>query len=295
MTRRSFGIPPTVSLIIASALWAVATVISKALLATVSPIAVLVLQLAPSVAALWLLIFALGGPTLSRNRLLPLAALGWLNPGLSYTLGMFGLAHTTASVTTLLWAAEPALIVAAAWLVLRETITPRLLALMAVAGGGVLLVGGLSGTADTSGSASGPALVLAGVLCCAFYTVFSRKIADDIDPLSTVAVQQSVALVWATALWQGWSGVTAVDPTALTGGTLAIAAISGLMYYAAAFWFYLTALRQLPASTAGMFLNLIPVFGIATAFLTLGERLTLGQWIGAAAICLSISALITTR
>ena len=111
MTRRSFGIPPTISLIIASALWAVATVMSKALLATVSPIAVLVLQLAPSVAALWLLIFALGGPTLSRRRLLPLAALGWLNPGLSYTFGMFGLAQTTASVTTLLWAAEPALIV----------------------------------------------------------------------------------------------------------------------------------------------------------------------------------------
>jgi drug/metabolite transporter (DMT)-like permease len=68
--------------------------------------------------------------------------------------------------------------------------------------------------------------------------------------------------------------------------------VSGLMYYAAAFWFYLTGLRSVPATVAGGFLNLIPVFGITTAYVFLGERLSLTQWAGATTILLSVVALL---
>jgi hypothetical protein len=44
------------------------------------------------------------------------------------------------------------------------------------------------------------------------------------------------------------------------------------MYYAAAFWFYLRGLSCVRASVAGGFINLIPVFGIATAY---GQHLNL--------------------
>jgi drug/metabolite transporter (DMT)-like permease len=49
MARYSGGIMQAVSLISASALWAVVTVISKKLLTSVPPVTLLVLQLAPSV------------------------------------------------------------------------------------------------------------------------------------------------------------------------------------------------------------------------------------------------------
>jgi drug/metabolite transporter (DMT)-like permease len=62
-----------------------------------------------------------------------------LNPGLAYTLSMLGLTRTTASVATLLWAAEPVLIVALARLLLREPVTRRLITLtLAAACGGTL-------------------------------------------------------------------------------------------------------------------------------------------------------------
>jgi drug/metabolite transporter (DMT)-like permease len=67
------------------------------------------------------------------------------------------------------------------------------------------------------------------------------------------------------------------------------------MYYVAAFWCYLRALRAVPAATAGMFLNLIPVFGVAAAYLFLGERLSAVQWAGAAAIVLAVWTLLATR
>lgn len=295
MARHELGIPPAVSLTLACALWGIATVISKALLASVAPITFLVIQLAPSACALWLLALARGMRPLTWHGLFPLAMLGFLNPGLSYTLSMLGLTKTTASVATLLWAAEPALIVAAAWCLLREAITARFLAATAAAACGVLLVSGIAGNGGLAGgSAYGAALIMGGVVCCALYTVLSRRIASSIDPLPAVAIQQTVGLIWAISIWplqpQGDAveSVLALSRLDLVGG-----ASSGLMYYAAAFWFYLSALRSVPATKASIFLNLTPVFGVGGAFIFLGERLTESQWIGAVITLLSVFALLT--
>ncbi len=295
MARNFLGISPSVSLVLATAFWGVATVISKELLATVPPITVLVLQLTPSVLVLWLIVLAKGMEPVRWRAVLPLAMIGLLNPGFSYTLSMLGLTKTTASVATLLWAAEPALIVIMAWLMLREAITIRLVAFTATAACGVLLVSGLLSTGvPVTGSGYGAVLILGGVLCCALYTVVSRSIAVTFDPLLTVALQQTVGLVWAVAIWPlelkgaGVDRLLLLSPGEVLGG-----AISGLMYYAAAFWLYLNGLRSVPASTAGIFINLTPVFGVATAYVFLGERLAQIQWVGAVIILVSVVVLLT--
>jgi len=286
MARQSPGLAPGLSLVLACLCWAVATVVSRHFLVSVPPIAFFVVQLVPSAVALWLLVLARGLSRLSWRGVGPLLLIGLINPGLSYSLSMLGLARTTASVATLLWAAEPALILVMAWLLLKEAITLRLLLMTAAAIGGVVLVTGLAeGSGSLTGSLAGAALILAGVLCCALYTVLSRRIAADIDPLFTVALQQTAGLGFALAIWPiefiGGAGDfrALLTPTILAGG-----AVAGLLYYAAAFWFYLRALAAVPASTAGLFLNLTPVFGVAIAHLFLGERLTAVQWLGAAAI-----------
>jgi drug/metabolite transporter (DMT)-like permease len=294
MARHSFAIPPTASLILASAFWGVATVISKELLTTVPPITFLIIQLVPSVSALWIIVFVNGMPVAQWRTMLPLALIGWLNPGLSYTFSMLGLTRTTASVTALLWAAEPVLIAGMAWLILREALTGRFLAVTATAVCGVLLVSGVVANDDPlAADGYGTALILAGVLCCALYTVLSRRMASAAEPLPTVAVQQTVGLIW----------VAAISPLELGSGaiehvlTLSLrdflgGAMSGLMYYAAAFYFYLKGLRCVRANVAGASLNLVPLFAIATAYVFLGERLTQSQWVGAAAILLSVVALL---
>ena len=208
---------------------------------------------------------------------------------------MLGLARTTASVATLLWAAEPALIMFGAWVLLREKVTLRLLSGIAAAGFGVLLVSG-AGTGITvmGESTYGSMLILGGVLCCALYTVISRKIVETIEPLSTVALQQTIGLIWAFSIWylvqqqSVFQTLAALRSAELLGG-----AISGLMYYAAAFWLYLNALRSVPATTASIFLNLTPLFAVATAYVFFGERLSLVQWIGGGTILLSVLGLIS--
>ena len=66
MARHTGGIPPTVSLTLSAALWGIATVISKDLLASVPPITFLLIQLVPSVCALWVLVLATGDREVAR-------------------------------------------------------------------------------------------------------------------------------------------------------------------------------------------------------------------------------------
>ena len=55
---------------------------------------------------------------------------------------------------------------------------------------------------------------------------------------------------------------------------------SGVMQYALAFLIYLIALQNIPVSHAAFYVALIPVFGIASAVVMIGEQPSLTQWIG---------------
>lgn len=236
---------------------------------------------------------------LSRVRLpraalrAPIATLGLLNPGVAYTLSLMGLSRVSASVTTLLWASEPLMILLLAAALLRELVTWRLFSLMAVGAVGVVLVADLAhGFGSASAEPIGVLLLLAAVLCCALYTVASRGLSESADPLSIVTIQQTAGLGWTAALlsagtdFGGWSDLARISPP-----QIATAALSGLLYYAAAYWLYLIALQFVPAAVAGTYFNAIPVFGVGLAMVFLGDTLSAIQWAGVAAIMLSLIGL----
>jgi drug/metabolite transporter (DMT)-like permease len=81
-----------------------------------------------------------------------------------------------------------------------------------------------------------------------------------------------------------WSGVSTAALVSAVG--------SGLLYYAAAYWFYLSALRRVPASLAATSFYLIPVFGVGASIGLLGERLGVGQWVGVAIVMVAILSII---
>ncbi len=254
---------PFIALILAAACWGSATVITKHVLTDIPPLTLLALQLTVSVSFLWAIVLVQRLRLPRRGEILRLGGIGLLNPGLAYTFGLLGLTHTTASMSALLWAAEPILILGPAWLILRERLTRTLLACSLLAITGVVLVAGLDVRAEQTSLLLGNGLILLGVACCAFYTVLTRQQATDLDPLLIVALQQSVALVWALAIWPiEWVRGNGVELTSISAANWGWAALSGVLYYALAFWCYIIGLKQLPASLAGLFLNLIPIFGV---------------------------------
>jgi probable blue pigment (indigoidine) exporter len=281
---------PVLALILAAASWGFGTVISKRAVDEVPALTLLVIQLSASLVAIALFM---------RLRRLPLRSgtsphlrrLGLLNPGLAYALSLLGLVQITASLSVLLWAAEPLLILLLASLFLRERLGPTVVVLFLVATAGMTLV--LYGP-GTGGELLGVALTLAGVACCAVYTVASRRwLAESDATASVVAGQQAYALAFALVLASGAALLGgAIWATGLSAAGLVSAVVSGVLYYGVAYGFYLTALRQMPASSASASFYLIPVFGVAGGVLALGEHLSPAQWIGGAIVLVAVAAIL---
>jgi drug/metabolite transporter (DMT)-like permease len=270
---------------LAAACWGLGTVMSKGVLDYLPPLLLLVVQLVGSLLFLWTAVFSRRTQQIIDRRAWRLGLTGLLNPGLAYTFGLLGLALTTASMSTLLWAAEPALILLLAWLLLRERLTRPLLLLSAVALAGAVMVVG----AGSGGVLLGNLLVITAVLCCAIYTVWTRHLIAGVEPLVLVTLQQTVSLAWALLIWpvELWSMDWVVILT-VPAMVWVLALTSGIVYYGLAFWFYITGLKETPASLASLFLNLIPIFGVSGAMLFLGERLGPVQWLGAVVIITAV-------
>ena len=120
--------------------------------------------------------------------------------------------------------------------------------------------------------------------------MLTRKFIPDAPETGQVAFsQQAYALGLALVLVVGVVvlGGSPV-PTALTPLGLASAVGSGSLYYAGAYWFYLGALRHVPASLAAVSFYMIPIAGLAASAIFLGERLAPHQWLGAVVVVGSI-------
>jgi drug/metabolite transporter (DMT)-like permease len=279
------------ALILAAACWGLGTVISKAALDELSPITLLTVQLAASIVVLAVVMRARGLPLRSEAPPL-LGRLGILNPGIAYALGLLGLMTISASVSVLLWALEPIVILLLAAAFLRERITPTLLVASAAAIAGVALV--VYEPASIAGQALGVGLTLAGVACCAVYTVVTRRFIPDASETSQVVLTQQAYGLGAALVGLVFVILAGADPlpSSLSPIGLASAVASGALYFAGAYWLYLGALRRVTASAAAASFYLIPIVGVAAAALLLGERLAPIQWLGAAVVLLSVIAIL---
>lgn len=275
------------ALILAAASWGIGTVVSKRATTEIPPLTLLLIQLAASLVVLGLFMRWRRLPFRDRSSSPVLGRLGLLNPGLAYALSLLGLVHITASLSVLLWALEPVLILFLAGWVLRERVTLLLVALSLVAVTGMLLV---IGRPDGSGSLLGILLTVAGVACCAIYTVGTRRWLGVADSTSQVLVaQQAHALALACLLvGVAWLVGGAALPAAVSRAGWVSAVASGVLYYGVAYWLYLTGLRHVPASVAAVSFYLIPVFGVAAGFILLGERLGPTQWLGVGIVFVAI-------
>jgi probable blue pigment (indigoidine) exporter len=282
----SFG--DSARLIAASAAWGLGTVLSKSALVHFEPVDLLIVQLGASVVAVTFLI------AFTRNRpsrppaLLAVAGLGVLNPGLAYLLGLMGLSMTSASLATLIWALEPALIVVAARLILGERATGKIIAVALAGFAGVALVA----IGPLSGSLPGSVLILAGVACCALYAVLTRRIVSSGSVLFAVFCQHATAL-GVVLIFATMSGYRPMDALARApGAAIGSAVVSGVLYYGVAFFLFVGALRRVSAAVAGLFINLVPLFGIMTAYFLLNERLSPLDWLGAATVLGAMTILL---
>ncbi len=286
-----FHWPKGVHLIVLSAaIYGLGIVLSKGAMERIPPLTFLTVQTASSVGLFWGIVRRKKITVLLNRKTLRLALAGLLEPGLSYLLGMVGLMLTTASQTSILSSLEPLTTIGLSWMLLRERVSQGMLGLGGVACLGLMFVvlpgdqGSAMGEVATGlGNWFGNGLTLLGVLSASLYAIVTgRAVTQQMPPAAIAALQQSTALVLfviltAIAWTNGWETLHWNWDTAMG---LAIAVISGALGYGLAFLLYLSAAQYQSASRLSIYLTLIPVFGILSAYLLLGERIVPMQGLG---------------
>jgi drug/metabolite transporter (DMT)-like permease len=278
--------------IAAAGMWGLTGVVSKYLLGATAPMIVVLIQLGSSMLVSWVAVTIRFEDLEIDGDFLLASTLGVLHPGLSTTLGIVGLVHLDASISSVIWALEAAMTMVLASLVLSEKLRVIQIVLAIASVGGVLFTT-MNGdqTRGLSESLFGAFLVLIAVASCALYAVFSRQISRDstMEPLLFVAGQQTIGMLVSLALFPfHWSAARLGDLHALSIDIWLLCALSGILAFLVAMGLFLAALRHLRAGFASSFLILTPAFGLASAFLLLGEALTGWQWIGVLIILLSV-------
>ncbi|GLU35219.1 DMT family transporter [Trinickia caryophylli] len=205
-----------------------------------------------------------------------MGALGYVGQSLSYFIA---LQHAQASLVALLLYLYPAFVTLLAAVWLHEPLTRvKCAALVLCLAGSALMVGG------GQGEPLGIALGLAAAVIYSLYIVLGTRITRGVDPLATTAVVcLAAALVFlALSLARTAAGTPPQWPATLAGW-LAVAAIA-LVSTVVAMLAFFAGLARLGAARTSMLSTLEPVVTVLLAWLLLGERFGLLQWLGGAAV-----------
>jgi drug/metabolite transporter (DMT)-like permease len=201
---------------------------------------------------------------------------------------LFGISQSTALAAGVIMAAMPAVVALLSWAFLRERITPRVAAGIAFAVAGIALV---SATRTDAGSGAGTllgnALLFAATVCEASYVVIGKKLTGNVSPrrISALVNLWSLALLTPIGVWQA----TRFDFTALPGPIWPLLLFYSLAASMWTVWLWMTGLKAVPASRAGVFTVMLPITAAAVGIVFLGERLSGAQL---AAFALSLTGLL---
>jgi drug/metabolite transporter (DMT)-like permease len=270
--------------------WGVGVTLTKIALSEIAPTTLLVIQLLSSVLFLATVCYL-------KERQLPFSwqrlkqgFAGIFEPALAYMFGIFGVKMTTVSNATLIASTEVILTILFAAAFLGEKLTRAKFLLAGISFVGVFLLMLKDAQGANHSSLIGDSLVLLGTLFAVFYVLFSKKQIKTANPLQLTTSQQTVGLITTVLCFSMLSILNPsyeVNVVNISPQFWLLAIGSGIMQYALAFLLYLVALQNLPVSHAAFYLALIPVFGIASAVVIIGEYPSLAQWVGGGLVVVS--------
>lgn len=272
----------TAAMIGSAACWGGATVMSRDLLYQFQSSSLLVIQLAASVVALMLLAARHRPWRYVTASLGKVSLTGILEPGLAYSIGLWGLSLTSAGSASIIGSSEPIFIIVLAWMLSGGLPSRRLLSCVLAAMAGLLLVSWDALTAGGTSTLGGNLLIVLGTVFAAAYVVLSARFATQFPAAILAGGQQLIGLACAVALFLTVkaAGAPATHGPQVAWSLILYAAASGVVQYALAFWLYLLGLRYFSASAASLWLALIPVFGVGGAYFWLHEIPTAPMLLG---------------
>lgn len=203
---------------------------------------------------------------------------------------LFGVSLTSALAAGVIMAALPGVVALLSWWFLRERIARRVMAGIACAVGGIALVSFTKhepGTAAAPASLWGNLLLLGAVTCEASYVVIGKTLTGSLSPkrISALINLWGLALVTPFGLWQALR----FDFGAVGAGSWWLLGFYSIAASVVTVWLWMTGLKHVPATQAGVFTVLLPVSAAAVGVALLGERFSVAQ---AAAFALALAGVV---
>lgn len=199
---------------------------------------------------------------------------------------LFGVALTTAVAAGVVMSSIPAVVAILSAIFLKERIGRRTTAAIACAAIGIGLFSLQKPMTEVDGSAQasflgvalpvwGNLLVFAAVICEASYVVIGKRLTEGIGPrrISAIINLWGFALITPLGLWTAWQYDFALVTPSLWGLLL----FYGLAASVWTVWLWMTGLKTVPASRAGVFTVMLPVSAAAIGVLFMEETLSAMQ------------------
>jgi drug/metabolite transporter (DMT)-like permease len=226
---------------------------------------------------------------LSRRDWLTLVGLGLIGHFLYQLFFMGGLARTAVANASLIMSTTPVAVALINAVLGLERIDALHWIGAGLSGVGIYLVVG-TGASISWDSFLGDLMMVGAVICWALYTVGSKPLLTRHSPL--VVTGCSMALGTVVYLPLGLADLRRMPWSTITVGAWAGLVFSAVFALCVAYLIWYTAVQRIGSAKTSVYSNMVPVAGVATAVLWLGEPLRARTVVGAAAI---LAGVILTR
>lgn len=244
------------------------------------------------------LLVALAGvqpwPRPTGRQWVHLAAMGFFGVFL-YNLSFFnGLRTVPAGRASLMATLQPSLVFVYACVFWDEKPTLRKLSglLLSLLGASTVLTQASPAQLFRTGLGTGDLWILGTAVSWVAYTLIGRRVAGALASLPATAY----------AVWLGFAMLLAFSvltgeglPDFSKGSLWLVSGYLGLLGTSLAFCLYLRGIEQVGAAKASIFINLVPVFGVLTSNLFLGEPVTWATVAGGLTALAGVRLLTTSR
>src|SRR5216684_6778360 len=280
-------------------LWGLAWPIGRLLATNLPPVSIAVLRYAIVVPVLFGILRVKRQPLrLERKWISNLVIMGLFSTTLYQIFFLYGVKYAAASDDSLVIGIGPVLIAIMASFVLRERLTGTKILGFASGLAGIITISILSPNTQVLNRPLGVTLVFGGATAYALYTVILRRFiaanrADNHGPqqsslsiLSWISLFGWFFLIPLSLLETPWT--YSWDPGSWLG-ILYLAILSTVVGY----FLYIEGVSKIGAGRSGIFGNLVPVFGVLTSFLLLGENLS--PWTAVSFLLILAGVLMVNR
>src|SRR5713226_500707 len=279
--------------------WGLAWPVGRLLATNLPPVSIAAIRYAIVTPVLFAILwFREGSFKIERSWIPTLVVMGVLNTTLYQIFFLYGVKYAAASDDSLVIGIGPVLIAVMASFILKERLTSTKILGFASGLAGIITISILSPNTQVLNRPLGVTLVFGGATAYALYTVllrrfFARNRADNHGP------QQSSLSILSWISLFGWLFLIPLSlveaPWTYTWdavswlGIIYLAILSTIVGY----FLYIEGVSKIGAGRSAIFGNLVPVFGVLTSYLLLGENLS--PWTGVSFLLILAGVLLVNR